>query len=127
MPSVVSHVMQYHGMLLHAGTMPASHAVQCEVRNSTQKLGGGRGHYLDVSQHELARLLVQQRGHVGLLVGVSRHHQPLYCGGGSQGAKGWQLGFDGPSNPAVPGAPCLLLLSLQPGESITTTCSTLGW
>ena len=65
-----------------------SHAVQSEVKNSTQELKGGQGHCLDVSQHELARLLVQQRGHVSLLVGVSRHHQPLYCGGGESGGEG---------------------------------------
>ena len=94
------------------------------VIDTTEELGGGHGHCLDVSQHELARLLIQQRGHVSLLVGVSRHHQPLYCGGGCQGAKRRQLGFDGSSDPAVSGSPFLLLLSLQPRESITTACST---
>lgn len=38
------------------------------------ELVGRHGHCLDVSQHKLARLLVQQRSHVSLLVGVSRHH-----------------------------------------------------
>lgn len=83
------------------------------------------GHCLDVGQHELAGLLVQQHGHVSLWVGVGRHHQPFYGGWGSEGAEGRQLGFDGSCDPAVPGAPFLLLLSLQSCESVTTTCSSL--
>jgi len=79
--------------------------------------------HLYVSQHQLARLLVEEHSHVGLLIGMGRHHKALYLGGRGRGPKGRQLGFDRPCNSAVPGAPLLLLLSLQPGISVTTPCS----
>ena len=78
--------------------------------------------HLDICEHQLSRLLVQQHCHVGLLVGVSGDHQTLYQGGGCGGPDDGQLGLDGSRHPAVPWPSLLLLLRQQLGVHITTTC-----
>lgn len=85
--------------------------------------------HLNVSQHQLARLLVQEYCHVGLLVGVGGDNQALNLGGRSGGPKGRQLGFDGPCDSAIPWAALLELLSFLPGVCITSSCmcAWLSW
>ena len=137
------HAMLCHTMPCYATPCHAWLAISCNTiaychhaspampgmtsSNCQGSSGWGYGYCLDVSQQQLARLLVEQHCHLSLLVRVSRHHKPLYCGRRRRGAKGWQLGFDGPGDPAVPGPHVLLLLGLQSCESIATTCSTLSY
>ena len=85
--------------------------------------------HLNVSQHQLARLLVQEYCHVGLLVGVGGDNQALNLRGRSGGPKGRQLGFDRPCDSAIPWAALLELLSFLPGVCITSSCmcAWLSW